>query len=61
MFRQTDLKPIALHTRTPIELAAALKSLAVKRDQTLSQVVRQALATGVSAMLEAEKTTEVAP
>lgn len=59
-FRQTDPKPIMLRTRAPVALVVELKSLAVKRDQVFSAVVRQALATGVRVMLEAEdKTTEV--
>lgn len=62
--RQTDRKPVTLRARAPTELEAALKSLAYRRDMTLSAVVRQALATGAAIMLEAEagKTgVEVAP
>ena len=58
-FRQTDPKPIMLRARAPLTLVTELKSLAVKRDQVFSAVVRQALATGARVMLEAEDKTEV--
>lgn len=52
--RQTDRKPVVLRARAPVELAAALKSLAAKQDVVLSVVVRQALIAGAATMLEAE-------
>ena len=58
-FRQTDPKPIMLRARAPLTLVTELKSLAVKRDQVFSAVVREALATGAAIMLEAEDKTEV--
>ena len=51
-FRQTDPKPIMLRARAPLTLVTELKSLAVKRDQVFSAVVRQALAAGAKIMLE---------
>ena len=50
-FRQTDPKPIMLRARAPLTLVTELKSLAVKRDQVFSAVVRQALAAGAKIML----------
>lgn len=58
-FRQTDPKPVTLRARAPAALVAALKSVADRRDMTLSAAVRAALATGAAIMLEAEDLTEV--
>lgn len=56
-FRQTDPKPVTLRTRAPLTLVVALKTVAVKRDMTLSAAVRAALATGAAIMIdEADKT-----
>jgi len=57
--RQTDPKTTWVRARAQTALVTELKSLAVKRDQVFSAVVRQALATGVRVMLEAEDKTEV--
>ena len=57
--RMTDPKPVVLRARAPLTLAAALKTVADRRDMTLAAVVRQALAAGVRVMLEAEDKTEV--
>ena len=60
-FRQTDPKPIMLRARAPLALVTELKSLAVKRDQVFSAVVRQALAAGAKIMLAELDKTEVTP
>ena len=54
--RQTDPKTTWVRARAPAELALALKRLADRRDVVLSVVVRLALITGATIMLEAEAT-----